>query len=816
MNTTRWGWFVCSFLLLVLFLVPSSFASDPVTTFIVHADSIANIPDDAAFERFVGDNAILVGAVVGQLIDVAVQIAGDGQAEAAEENFEFARRIAAVHEQLSGSAAPGRLIDIYTCWDDAARQTRRIAKALEQLATVLAVLWGTLGIAYWYAGDFEGVMHQYDNALAARRAIEDRIYEGKTLNGLGSANYQLGDFEAARDYYEQAVDLRTRTGDIDGLATSLTYLGNVHLATGRIVDARNTFEKALPIVEQTGKTDKLFELHTSIAGLNAEMGRLEASNDAYTRALELAQSLDDPARQVICHNNLALNYADAYRYGEALTELEASRSLLDRHPDPERAIAYHRNSGIVHMGIGEIETARDEFLELLRLSEEHEMPRFQLEALVNLGYLLQQLGAFDQGLDYARRAKTLADEIQNPLLGRESMILAAQLEQHIGRYDDAVRIWEQLLEQDHADSIDTNIAADRLGLANTLAVAGRIEEAREIFATASPMVQRSQDGDLILALNFGLGHSFENTNPDSAFYYYERALGLLDETREQIGGAGMRTGYLGGVRRFYFEEVARYYAGRAARSDPTAADVWSARAFKTIEKAKARGLLDLVEASVLGHHTSAEEAMLDSLHALDPNSAGYAARKNDLEDLYARTREERVASSVGESFAVSVIVGPEDVREILPKRTALLAYALGDTTSLLWVIDKDGVALYELPARSELRPLIARLRDAVIQPGTADDALRQTARRLYGLLVESAADRIETAEGLIIVPDGALFEVPFEILLTEDPESGAGWDELPYLAKSQCITYTPSASVYLTLRNTKKPQKFSKDLFAMG
>jgi CHAT domain-containing protein len=832
---------------LVLLFTTSALANDPVTRFIVEADSIASSAGDDILARYVSDNSDLVGAAVGQLIDVAVQIGDDGQTDAAEENFDFAERIAGMHLNSGGSGAPLDLTKTYRSWGLVERTKRQKARAFEQQAVEarnagdfdksielfnqakslhdsigdkrsVAVIWGSLGVVYWYAGDFPGVLEQYEQALAARRAIDDRILEGKTLNGTGSVNYQLGNYAVALDFYRQAIDVRQRTGDIGGLATSLTYLGNTYLALGRILDARDAYERALPVVETAGEMEKKCELLTSIASLNVEMGRIDESNSALKEALQIAVDMDDPIRRMICHNNLALNYTDTYRYGHAIDELEAVKKILDDTPDAEQAIVYHRNCGITYLWIGELETARDELLTLVQLSRDHEMPLFEFEAYISLGDLLGELGAIDNGLVYAEKATALAKDMGNPGFAREAAGLTAELERRRGNYDRAVELWTSVLEQDKANGSEAEVVFDELGIANVHLTAGRPDQARDILRRVRPDVDLIDSGELSVTWALGMGHSFERSDPDSAHAYYQQALAIIDDAREKIGGSAVRTGYFGGVRRFYYEEVARFYAGLSlAADDEDEADLWSAYAFQTVERSKGRGLLDLMRISVLTENSPAEEAVLDSLYRLDPAAADYAEREQDLKTRYAAMRDKRVKTSVSEITRGGAIVAePDCLRDKLSKRTTLLAYALGDTVSLLWAIDRKGCDLHEIPNRAALREDIQKFRDAIARPGLGDEALREAAHHLHEALVAPAADRIAGSKELIIIPDGFLFELPFEALIAKSAESSTPWGDLDYLARSYAVTYSPSASIYLNLRDSKKHKKYDTELLAMG
>jgi len=314
-----------------------------------------------------------------------------------------------------------------------------------------------------------------------------------------------------------------------------------------------------------------------------------------------------------------------------------------------------------------------------------------------------------------------------------------------------------------------------------------------------------------MAVLFGIGHSFEKENPDSAAFHYEQALSVVERSRATLTADESRSEFLSGEYRRFFEDVAGYYASL----DASTGGEWSQRAFATVERAKARGLLDLLELSQASRTSDTEEALLDELYKLDPESSDYEEEKKRLEAEYDRLRESRLESAVGALAAAGPAASIETVRKALSKNTVLLQYALGDTVSLLWVIDRKGHDLVTIPGRSALETEVRRLRDAIGQPGSGDAALLSSARALYELLVAPAAGRLEKADRAVIVPDGVLHEVPFDVLLTQDADPDADWGSQPFLTRAYATVYAPSAAVYLKLLEQKK-HKYEFELIAYG
>jgi CHAT domain-containing protein/Tfp pilus assembly protein PilF len=813
-------------------------AQDPVMDFIVAADSIYRGYGDGALADYVGENRVLVGAAVHQLIDIAIIVGDQGSAADEKENIDFARLVAGIYRDLTGGTAPLDLVTVYEGWSKEERDGRARGKELEDRAKQLrgeqdfagaekalleaidiytgigdgyseAVCWGSLGVVAWYAGDFELVKEYYGRALEKRRSTGNAILEGRTLNGLGTVNMILEDFDASEGWYLEAIELRRRTGDISGLITSLTYLGNVYGRTERLVLARRSYQEALGLLEGSGDRPRMLELLMGVASLYIDLGQNRLSTETYREALEIASALEDMQAVLACRLNIALNLIGGGRLSEAMGELDAAEELLDQVPEQRLALDFYRNRFLVYLERGELDRAREDLLVYLAKSKEYAAPSYEMDALIKLGYLYLELGAYERGLASSDSARVLAEAVGDGAIARETHVLSAQIETIAGAYEKALEHWRLALESDSLAMMEMSILEDNIGIANVMVVQGRREEARELYEKLEARCEDAGAPGLLVTISLGLGHSWEKDDPGKAMEYYERALGRMEESRVDVGGAAAGSGFLGGSRRYLYEEVARFCAGVSLR---TGDERWSEEAFGIMERARARGLLDLLESSLEAETSAEEEALLDSIYCLDESSPDHGSKLERLQREYERIRGERINSSTAGLSGGSAVSGLDKVKKALPKGTVMLAYAMGDSLSLLWAVDRKGCDLFELPDRRELHSRVAMFRDALMKPGTGDKVFAGTSAALYEMLVGPAAARVEKAKELLIIPDGCLFELPFEALLKEEWEEG--WKEAPFLARSGPVFYAPSASVYIAIG--KKMKKHDIELLAAG
>jgi len=127
------------------------------------------------------------------------------------------------------------------------------------------------------------------------------------------------------------------------------------------------------------------------------------------------------------------------------------------------------------------------------------------------------------------------------------------------------------------------------------------------------------------------------------------------------------------------------------------------------------------------------------------------------------------------------------------------------TDSSIWIIyfQKDREGYKEIKKDFPLDQWVAELRSSLTafhtDPNMANsyDSLAATytalAHRLYEKLLAPVADSLP--EHLIIVPDGALGYLPFEVLLTAPAAVPARWQDHAYLLKKHSISYAYSATM---------------------
>ena len=163
-------------------------------------------------------------------------------------------------------------------------------------------------------------------------------------------------------------------------------------------------------------------------------------------------------------------------------------------------------------------------------------------------------------------------------------------------------------------------------------------------------------------------------------------------------------------------------------------------------------------------------------------------------------------------------IGLDEAIKLLPDAgTALLEYVQTDDKTFLFLLAMKGsggrsrmsLKVFDLPiTRSELTGRVDSFRRQI---GTLDLDFRRAATQLYDVLLRPARAELVGKEKLVIVPDGALWELPFQVLQSDGSR---------YLWQDYSICYAPSLTVLGHMveqrRREKTGQPSRTRLLAMG
>ncbi|MEO0340757.1 MAG: CHAT domain-containing protein, partial [Bacteroidota bacterium] len=139
----------------------------------------------------------------------------------------------------------------------------------------------------------------------------------------------------------------------------------------------------------------------------------------------------------------------------------------------------------------------------------------------------------------------------------------------------------------------------------------------------------------------------------------------------------------------------------------------------------------------------------------------------------------------------------KDIQAELGTKQAYLQYYLAGNQPFAFLIQKDTSSLIQLEISKGLEQKIIHFRGLIINPKSDLEPLALASQELYQQLFSPiAANLKDHVNQILIIPDGALSYLPFDVLIDQIPEQ-AKFSGLPYLMKRYTISYSFTPSFWI-------------------
>lgn len=685
-------------------------------------------------------------------------------------------------------------------------------------ATTRAAAQSGLGNVASFRGDTATARRHFENSLAIARAAGNAPSVSRALDRLAALDVIAGDLDTAEERLREALQLARQSKDRFSEAYMLNALGNVRNLRSDFKGGNAYYADALKIFEELGNEIGISTMLNNM-GINARtLGQYEQSMALFRRSLELTRSLDYLDGMAHSWGNLAIAFALQGNLTEALQAHHEALRLQERRGEPEPIVRTLMSVGDMYRKLGNVEQARAHFEKGLAMAEKLGFRSGIADGLQNLGELRSDTGDPRGAIELYEKAVAINTEIgDRPGIGSGIRSIGrAQL--LVGDRAAARRSFERSLAI--AEEVGTPFAkALSLGMLGRLtddsAQAVALSRRAVELATELGLPEIRWQSHLALGLALQRARKADEARPE-----FERALSIVEELRRDIPGGEV-------AQQQAFESlVVPYHAMIALLVEQGD----HGTAFEHAERAKGRALLDVLHngrpdlRSLLTDEEKAREASLSAdlaqvnreLHdaamagAPKPELAAklrtarleYDAFTNGLYAAHPQLRSERgdVTPLRATDLGALLASGAAD---------AFLEFVVTDERTYLFTITKkgDGVDLrVETIAitRDALETEVRAFRELL---ATHDLTYARAGRALYDRLLRPIAAQFRGKQTLCIVPDGPLWELPFQALQPAGDE---------FLLDRHALYSVPSLTVLREMSSRSTPRSGPVRLLALG
>ncbi|MCH8874571.1 CHAT domain-containing protein, partial [candidate division KSB1 bacterium] len=571
-----------------------------------------------------------------------------------------------------------------------------------------------------------------------------------------------------------------------------------------------------------------------------DMGQFDQALGYYDNSIKVHEKLGDENRVARALYNSGIILKDLGAYPRALDYLERALAIREKLGDKKRIGDALNAMGLVYWKLGEHEIAFKTSQKVLELMNAIDNQKGIASALTNMGVVLENLNRLERASEYYQRSLDIFQKLNDQEGVVDALSNLASVHLFLRNYTKSEEYVRRAL-QGSREIPDKNAEVNNLiNLGSVLNFQGKYHDAAVNYNTALDQARAMNSPAQIWQALLGLGDNFERKGEyDQALKYYSLALDEVEGIRSALQSGQYKASFF--AEKLFAYEAVIHLLGELHQKEQTGG--YDLQAFHYAEKAKARAFLDLLaealanvragtdpgllqkQETILREMTQAQQQLQLESSQTQVNENAVAelkARIDQLEEEYRSLRHEIDRKNPKYSELQYPQPGTlEQIQsDVLDENTGLFEYSLGDSSSSLWVITDDSHQFYSLPNRDALQEQIEIVRSGLLNPAqSSPEFFAEASYKLYELLVQPAENFIKKDVRLVIVPDGVLNYLPFEILLT-DKISGeaAAYSELPYLIKSNPISYGQSASVLRNLRVEKKTgdKTRQKQLLAFG
>ncbi len=687
--------------------------------------------------------------------------------------------------------------------------------------------------------------------LESGHQIWSRVYNVRAYLAIDQ-----NDLDEALEWAERSLELIYR---FEGLEDRKVRTHSVH---GYILDARGQYPEAIETYTH-GKelARQIDDDREQSFAMTLILNNLGVTYRKYGEPEEAARyyRMNREYLEKLYHSNhpeVAMNYNNMggvyYNLGDieqaAQYFLQSARILETNYGRGHRnvAIAYN-NAGSSYAVLGRLDEAIRYLEEALDvtvnlLGGEHPDVAFRL---ANLAGIYQQRGELDTALEYLDRSISIRETYygdDHPSLA-SSYIRRGELHMVMDEPTRALRDFEEVIR----------IGRDRLGfnhpeVAEALVKQGDLYRGKKRFGQAFEMYQEAivrlansfesrniEDNPAVLESSHPISllkaleakasllteYFLVNRNREyleTSYHTYELAMELIDDLQLRFQHEASKLNLLGEHYSVYEGAMEAIYNLWRVSGDPS----YLNSAFAIAEKSRARIAVELLReleareiAGISEEMLEHEQVLNEQIAAIHQQLAMEREKENEERDpsrisalqdsLFVVHQKQQdwmqiVEEEYPDYYEIKYhrgLISADEVRELLTDEEAVISYLMGEENVYATVLSSRDLTLHKLGPSGDVPQKVEELLTAIDERNSVE--YRRHARSLYQNLVEPLDERLTGVEKVKVAPDQLLHHLPFELLLSAEPEDAYA-HEWGYWIRDVSISYIPSMSIYRKMR----------------
>lgn len=692
-------------------------------------------------------------------------------------------------------------------------------------------------------GEYFNAIEMFQEALDL--AEEHGYLEGKILSymRLGLLHWNTGKLGESAKLYNMALSLAEtynkksyaqecrKSLDIYNLYSE----AKEYRSSGNYKKSTEVFERAIVLAKEIGSVAHEVKCLRQMSINFLDTNDLQKFLLLSKMALILARKLNHRKEECQGLNNIGIYYWESNEYSKALSLYIDSLQIARKNKNSYLESACLNNIGLLYRSIGDFRAAIDYFMKALLIDKQSGKKGAISIDLNNIGVaytrraiIFRNEKDFFRAKEFFEDCKKLAVEAGNKRVEVGVLNNLGFVYLNLRKYSESYEYLASALDKAKKIRDMEAIGMIYCNLGNYYQIKNNIEKAETLFRKAEEISKSIKAAHILWEAYFGLGKCYEKINDfQKAVENYEKSINEIDNIRSRIVIDTFKAGFVRDKLHVYESLINLLFESEEESLD------MKERVFNIIERAKARAFLESVGESQinieekLSFDLRKREIEITSkissiLHQLSDSNLNDIKRKIIQEEYHQAENEYMlfISKMRTEIPEVANMILPEPCHlvevqnRLLDDKTAVVEYFLGEKQSYLLIIEKNGSNLYLLPSRNEIKKSIKGFIKELSDPPKGMFRGFLASKRLYKELLMPIEEVLpKSIEHLIIIPDGFLYFLPFEALLSSSIDQASNGT---FIIEQYKISYAPSCSSLLFLKEKRVKTEHPKSLLAIG
>ncbi|GAA4277240.1 hypothetical protein GCM10022259_19640 [Aquimarina mytili] len=660
--------------------------------------------------------------------------------------------------------------------------------------------YNNLGVFYLKKDELQKSLEYLEKALTIYLEFygPDHPKTGTSYNNIGVIYDDLGKYRKALEYYKKDLSIGLKNPDENPLQIGYGYInvGGIYYTLKEYDKALDYYEKALEIVINEGDLYGIIGVYTNLGLLWDDKGEYDKSLNYHKKSLEVQFQLygNEHHEIPVGYLNIGLGYYNKGDFEKAKEyynqALQMTRTLNGENNS--EVVNIYQHFGNLHTRSKEYDIAMEYYEKSLVIDQsitKENSPDIPW-SYIGIGQIYFEKKMYSEALYYAQKG---LKAIQNAygeqhIEAINSYNSIAAIYSKLGKYEEAFKHLDKALLINTKRKF-TNVSKGSFNINKYIDHKGLLKTLHCKANTLQSLYKKTQKREYF----------------NESVTTYENIGTLIDKMRQSYQNHQDKITFAKHSKDIYTDFIQTLLLSEDVLT--------SKQALLCAEKSRANTLNELLIDSNAKKIAGLPTELLELEKKLKINRAFFQSQIVDewsygkvdtikireYENmLFEINRKQDSLLSVLENNYTKYyqlkhqndVISVSGIQKKLSENTTLLEFFTSDTITYAFTISKNDITIKKLKT-PDLTRQIEQFNQVIISKNMKD--FQKKSHALYETLLAPIATKLKGDE-LIIVPDGALWHLNFELLLSQNTLSKS-IKSFPFLLKDYAISYANSATL---------------------